>query len=301
MSTDRSHEERFYSAPDGLRLFARIYRPKKEEEEAGSHVVCLSGLTRNSRDFHDLAVHLSSLPDRPRTVVAFDYRGRGKSQYDPDWRNYNVQVEAGDILAGLTAFGIGQADFIATSRGGLVLFVLAARRPGAIRSAVLNDIGPVMEGEGLAQLRAYLERAPHPATLADAVQLQKAAHGGAFPALSDEDWERMVKATHRFEQDQPVADFDPDLLRTIAGIDFNQPLPVFWPQFIGLTPMPVLAIRGEHSNLLSEATLAAMRANHPVLETVTVSGQGHAPMLETAGLPDRIADFLSRAGKTGRS
>lgn len=287
-----SHEERFYSAPDGLQLFARIY-PASGGSPA-SHVVCLPGLTRNSRDFHELAVHLSSQKERPRTVVAFDYRGRGRSQYDSDWRNYTIQTEAGDILAGLTAFGIAQADFIGTSRGGLILFVLAGMRPRAIRSAIFNDIGPVIEGDGMAQLRAYLERAPSPETFAEAVKLQKAAHGAAFPGLTDADWERMVGAIYRLEKDQPVRDYDPELVRTVTTIDFNQPMPVFWPQFAGLSNIPLFAIRGANSNLLSADTLAKMEANHPDLEALTVTGQGHPPLLETAGLPERIAAFLAR-------
>lgn len=289
--TEKGFTERFFSAPDGLRLYARIYG----EDVDALPVICLPGLTRNTRDFHELALFLSRDAARPRKVVAFDYRGRGRSAYDRNWRDYEAPTEAGDVLASLTALGIEHAAFIGTSRGGLIVFALAAMRPAAIRAVVLNDIGPVIEGAGLAQIRAYLERAPRPASFDEAVAIQKAAIGAAFPALDETDWRRMVHAIYRDEHGRPVADFDPNLVKTIRGIDFNKPLPVFWPQFTGLSRVPMLAIRGENSNLLSAETLERMAKRHPNIETITVAGQGHAPLLETAGLPGRIAAFLDRA------
>lgn len=282
----------FYSATDGLKLHARIYGM---EIDAGLPVICLPGLTRNVRDFHDLALLLSRDGKKPRKVVAFDYRGRGQSAYDPNWKNYDVLVEAGDILAGLTAMGIEHGAFIGTSRGGLIVHVLAAMRPGVLKAVVLNDIGPVVEGAGLAQIRAYLERAPKPKSVADAIAIQRAAHGQSFSALTDDDWERQVGALYRNENGIPVADFDPALLNVVAGMDLNKPLPVLWPQFQGLTAVPLLAIRGANSKLLSAETLAEMGRRHPDFEAVTVEGQGHAPLLETGSLPAVITAFLERA------
>jgi pimeloyl-ACP methyl ester carboxylesterase len=282
----------FYSAQDGLKLHARIYG---DDSGAGLPVICLPGLTRNARDFHDLALFLSRDAQQPRKVIAFDYRGRGRSAYDPNWKNYDVVVEAGDILAGLTALGIEHGAFVGTSRGGLIIHVLAAMRPAVLKAVVLNDIGPVVEGEGLAHIRAYLERAPKPKNLADAVAVQKAVHAQAFSALSDADWERFIRAIYREEGGVPVADFDPALLNVVKGVDLTQPLPVLWPQFEGLKAVSMLAIRGENSKLLSAATLAEMASRHPDCRTVTVEGQGHAPLLETGELPATIAAFLTHA------
>ncbi|MET0576598.1 MAG: alpha/beta hydrolase [Mesorhizobium sp.] len=282
----------FYSAQDGLKLHARIYG---DDSGAGLPVICLPGLTRNARDFHDLALFLSRDTQQPRKVIAFDYRGRGRSAYDPNWKNYDVVVEAGDILAGLTALGIEHGAFVGTSRGGLIIHVLAAMRPAVLKAVVLNDIGPVVEGEGLAHIRAYLERAPKPKNLADAVAVQKAVHAQAFSALSDADWERFIRAIYREESGVPVPDFDPALLNVVKGMDLTQPLPVLWPQFEGLKAVSMLAIRGENSKLLSAATLAEMASRHPDCRTVTVEGQGHAPLLETGELPATIAAFLTHA------
>jgi pimeloyl-ACP methyl ester carboxylesterase len=282
----------FYSAPDGLRLHARVYG---ENGGSGLPVVCLPGLTRNARDFHALAMLLSRDKQNPRKVIAFDYRGRGQSAYDPDWKNYNLLVEAGDVVAGLIALGIEHAAFIGTSRGGLIIHVLAAMRPAALKAVVLNDVGPVLESAGLSHIRTYLERAPRPTSFADAAAIQRAAHGQNFPALSDSDWERFVQALYRDENGIPVLDFDPALLNLVKQFEADKPMPDMWPQFEGLAALPLLVIRGANSTLLSAATLNEMVRRHPGCETVTVEGQGHAPLLETGDLPAIIAVFLDRA------
>ena len=105
----------------------------------------------------------------------------------------------------------------------------------------------------------------------------------------------MVRAVYRDENGLPVADFDPQLLNTLTGVDLSKPLPTLWPQFEALATIPVLAIRGANSKLLSAATLDEMASRHPDIETVTVAGQGHAPLLETGSLPQTIADFIDRA------
>lgn len=297
-----SFDEFFYSSTDGLKLHARVYG---RESDAALPVVCLPGLTRNARDFHELALHLSRKAATARRVVVFDYRGRGQSAYDPNWRNYDPMVETGDVIAGLTALGIEHGAFVGTSRGGLIVFAIAAVRPALLKAVVLNDIGPVVEGAGLAQIRAYLERAPKPANFSEAVAIQRAAQQGMFTTLDDADWERAARAIYRDEGGRPVPDFDPALLKTLKNVNLSKALPELWPQFMGLAGVPVMAIRGENSKLLSAATLAEMKRRHGRLEAVTVQGQGHAPLLETAGLPEKIASFLDaaerRSGATSRA
>src|ERR687898_1755817 len=143
----------FVSAFDGLRLYSRDYGPRFAR---ALPVVCLPGLARTSADFHDLALALSQDGKRPRRVLALDYRGRGRSAYDRDWRNYDLKVELADVLGVLAAAGIEEAVFVGTSRGGLIAMALAAARPAAVRGAVLNDIGPVIEGRGLVRIRGYV-------------------------------------------------------------------------------------------------------------------------------------------------
>jgi len=282
----------FYTASDGLRLHARIYGKAIADPFP---IVCLAGLTRNARDFHDLALYLSHRARPRRKVIAFDYRGRGQSSYDHNWQNYNIATETDDILTGLSALEVDRAAFIGTSRGGLVIHLLAAMRPSLLQAAVLNDIGPVIEGDGLAHIRAYLENAPKPRDLDHAVTIQRAVHGQAFSALREADWLRFVSAIYREDEGRPVADFDPALLKTMSDMDFSEPLPDLWPQFDGLLQIPLLVIRGENSKLLSAETLEEMLRRHPAARAIVVPGQGHAPLLETGDLPRQIARFLNHA------
>jgi pimeloyl-ACP methyl ester carboxylesterase len=281
----------FVSAADGLRLYARDYGPRTGTALA---VVCLPGLARTSADFHELALSLSQDGKRSRRVLALDYRGRGRSAYDRDWRNYDVKVELADLLAVLTAASIEEAIFVGTSRGGLLTMALSAARPALLRGAVLNDIGPVIEGRGLARIRGYVGKLPAPADYDEAVDILKKLMSAQFTALSEEEWRSWAEATWKEENGRLVADYDPALARTLESIDLEAPLAPFWFLFEGLKRVPVLALRGANSDLLSAETFAAMARAHSRIETILVPSQGHAPLLQGRGLIQQIKRFLVR-------
>jgi len=294
-SPHEGFEPVFFSASDGLRLHARDYRP--ETPSTALPVICLPGLTRNVRDFHGLALALSRHPEAPRRVVSVDYRGRGLSEWDRNPANYNIVVEAEDVLTAMTVLGIADAAFVGTSRGALIIHMLAAMRPGALAAAVLNDAGPAIEGAGLARIKGYLERMPQPRDWTHAVSVLKDAHGKAFPLLAEQDWREMARAIFVEKKGKIVADYDPTITRLLKDVDFNTRLPTLWPQFEGLAKVPLMTIRGENSTLLSEETVSAMAARHPGMAVVEASGQGHAPILHLDGLDTAIADFLSNCDR----
>src|SRR5438128_4728053 len=155
----------FVTAQDGLRLHVRTYGARAS---SALPVVCLPGLARTAADFADLALVLSSHRERP--VLALDYRGRGKSHYDRNPANYTLQVALADLLAVLTALGIGRAAFVGTSRGGILTMLLAVARPTAIAGCVLNDIGPVIEPAGLMRIKGYVGKLPQPASFREAAE-----------------------------------------------------------------------------------------------------------------------------------
>ncbi|MEQ8479371.1 MAG: alpha/beta hydrolase [Hoeflea sp.] len=295
-----THEDVFYSARDGLRLHAADYGRYDPLTRGRLPVVCLPGLTRNTRDFHDLAMLISRDPKAPRRVVSFDYRGRGQSAWDKDPARYTITTEAEDILNGMAALGLEHAIFIGTSRGGLIMHVLAATRPGIMAAGVLNDIGPVIEGAGLAQIKAYLSRTPKPADWAQAASVLAEAHGKSFPALTDADWADFARAVYVERNGKLTPDYDPALLEGLKGLDLNTPLPTLWPQFEGLGAMRLLALRGEHSTLLSAQTLDEMKARVSHLETHTIKGHGHAPILHLSGIPQILTRFFASVDKTRR-
>ena len=281
-----------FMASDGLLLAGRRYGDRDAHERLP--VVCLPGLTRNSKDFHGLALALSSHEKHPRRVLALDYRGRGQSAYDRNPDNYNPLIEAADVITACEAAGFEDIALIGTSRGGLIAMLLAALRPSMLKQVVLNDVGPEIDGVGWARIKTSLDRMKTPATWDEAIAILHEAASPQFTSLSDKDWEIHARATFRDVDGKPARDFDDGLLKSIRSQRFDEELPTFWPQFAGLRRVPVLAIRGGNSDLLSEETLERMASEHPGMQSITVEGQGHAPMLHTAGLPKKIDRFLER-------
>lgn len=280
----------FVTAPDGLKLHARCYGPRLAPSLP---VVCLPGLTRTTADFDDLAFALASNPETPRRVLALDYRGRGLSDYDRDTRNYSLAAELADLRAVLTALDVGPAVFVGTSRGGLLTMLLASAWPTAIAGAVLNDIGPVIEPTGLARIKSYVGKLPQPKSFEEGAELLRRLFSQHFTALSDAEWLAYSRRSFKIEQHQLVPTYDVALAKTMEGIDFDRPLAPMWAQFDSLGRVPLMVIRGENSDLLSEATVAAMRARLPAMKTVTVAGQGHAPILDGPELFGHILGFVA--------
>jgi pimeloyl-ACP methyl ester carboxylesterase len=277
---------------DGLRLHNRLYG---SPHLARIPVICLPGLARTSADFHEIASFLSTHRSRPRTVLAMDYRGRGRSDYDPDPANYDPRIEMQDVQDVLTAIGIHAAVFIGTSRGGIITMGLSAVRPGCIRGVVLNDIGAVIDGKGLARIKGYVGKLPKPRDYAEAVQILKRIASQHFTRLSDADWNTFARRTFKESAQGLVPDYDPMLLKSLEAYDLEQPLPVLWQYFEGLKGVPVLSIRGENSDLFSQATQAEMAQRHPLCEPYVVVGEGHAPLLSDRATMQKISTFVNAA------
>ncbi|TCT11521.1 pimeloyl-ACP methyl ester carboxylesterase [Tepidamorphus gemmatus] len=280
------------SARDGLLLHARDYGPTGSDRLP---VVCLPGLTRTCRDFHELAVHLSSATGRPRRVVTMDFRGRGASGWDRDWRRYAPLVEMEDVLDLLVAARIDRACFVGTSRGGIVAMLLGAARPTAIAAVVLNDVGPEIDGRGLLRIKNMLAATGAPRSWEDAVVGLRAAHAAHFPGIDAEGWEAFARKTYDDRNGRPVRAFDPKLTRTLEAIDYSQPLPTMWPQFDSLAHVPVMVVRGANSDILSRETVTRMQERRADLDVLEVADAGHAPMLVEPHILSRIAAFVAAA------
>jgi pimeloyl-ACP methyl ester carboxylesterase len=286
---------RFVTAQDGLKLYVRDYRPA--HDAARLPVICLPGLARSGADFDELATALADDPARPRRVLAIDPRGRGKSDYDPNPANYNLAVELGDVLAVLTALGIGPAVFVGTSRGGLPTMLLATARPAAIAGCVLNDIGPEIDMTGLIRIKAYVGKLPEPADFAAAARITKEIMGSQFPKLRDDEWLAWAHRSYKESGGRLVPDYDANLAATLADVDPNKPLPAMWKEFDALAGVPMMVVRGANSDILSTTTLAEMRAHHPGLQAIEVPDQGHAPLLAEPEVIGRIAAFVASCDK----
>ncbi|WP_331373836.1 alpha/beta fold hydrolase [Sinorhizobium chiapasense] len=289
---DRSEfREYLFRAQDGLQLYARSYG---DRQHGRTPVVCLAGLTRNSRDFHELADFLASSAGGGHFVLSLDSRGRGGSERDDDKSRYIIATETSDLIAACGHFGIEKAIFIGTSRGGLILHNLIGLAPALIAGCILNDIGPVIEIEGLMRIRDYLNGATTPKDWAAAPRYLQSVHGKDFPILREHDWLEMAKAIYRDEGGIPVADFDPAIAEQLQVLTADTSLPDLWPQFDTFASLPMMVVRGERSRLLAEATVEEMKRRHPNLLAVTAAGQGHAPLLHLDGPRQAIAAFLQQ-------
>jgi pimeloyl-ACP methyl ester carboxylesterase len=198
-----------------------------------------------------------------------------------------------DIFDGMAALGISRAVAVGTSRGGIVAMLMGVARPATLAGIVLNDIGPKLEPLGLARIKSYVGRTPAPDDWDDAVRILKRLHGAQFTALNESQWVDFARKTYREENGRPVSDYDPALKRSFDAVDFDEPVPTMWREFHALRSLPILAIRGANSDLLSTSTLAAMAAEHPLFESIAVPGEGHPPLLTGTHLPQRISSFIT--------
>jgi pimeloyl-ACP methyl ester carboxylesterase len=257
--------------------------------------VCLPGLARTAADFHPLAAALAADPATPRHVLALDYRGHGQSKYDRYPSNYTPFVALADLLAVLTEFKIGSATFIGTSYGGLLALMLAVSRPAAIAGVVLNDIGPVIELEGLLRLKLRIEglggKIPIPRNFEEGAEIMRWLLHKDFPKLAPQDWIAFARRTWRERGDRLVPDFDPKVARMLQR-HLEHP-PAMWSEFDALARVPLMVIRGSNSDLLASTTLNAMLARRGELTVAVVPDQGHAPLLVEPKLIRRIATFVA--------
>lgn len=287
---------RFFSA-DGLVLAGRDYAPASPTDRPT--VVCLPGLTRNARDFEPAIARLvaGGGGSPARRVVTFDFRGRGASQYDTDPAHYTPLQELADTMVGLKLLGLERITAFGTSRGGIVTMLSSLVAPGLVTTAILNDIGPVIDLSGLLKIKGYVGR-PLPAevTWEGIVAAMMHVNAGDYPALDRAGFERFARRLFRDVGGRPALDYDPALAATLAAVDEATPMPDLWAPFLGLAEVPTLVVRGMLSTLLSEETVAEMIARHPRCEPLRVADEGHAPLFDDAASQDALLAFLDRVG-----
>ncbi|MDH3847997.1 MAG: alpha/beta hydrolase [Gammaproteobacteria bacterium] len=283
-AADKTYEEHYVVAADGVRLYCRDY----PNPAARPPVLCLPGLTRNCRDFSSLAMRIAET----RRVICPDLRGRGKSQHDPEWRNYHPRQYAEDLWQLLDTLGVEETVVIGTSLGGWMAMLLNHQSPGRIAAAVMNDIGPEADPRGIARITATAGRLEVVGTLAEAIEQAKSVYSIAYPDWNDQQWQFYTETTYRQLDDGRFdLNFDRNVGHAaregVSGLDIDP-----WAMFDDLAGVPTLLIHGVLSDLLTEPIIARMRERKPDLKIVPVSDRGHAPLLDEQEAVDAIATFL---------
>jgi pimeloyl-ACP methyl ester carboxylesterase len=280
-------QDTFVTAQDGLNLHVMEFGSRAS---ARMPVVCLPGFSRTAEDFTTLA---NALAAEGRRVLALDSRGRGRSQFDPDPANYSLAVELADLIAVLTALEAMPAVLIGSSRGGLLIMLLAAQRPTAIGGAVLNDIGPVIETRGLMRIKGYVGKLSAPRSFDEGADILCRVSEDQFPRLAREDWLAAARRTWREDGSGLVLTYDPRLAEAFAAFTPDAAPPPIWDQFDALAPMPLMVVRGVNSDILSAETVSAMAARRGAMESIEVRDQGHTPLLAEPDVIARIAAFVA--------
>jgi pimeloyl-ACP methyl ester carboxylesterase len=267
------YQDRSWTSEDGLTLYFRDYAGPEGYD--GPPVLCMHGLTRNSRDFAELAKHLSAT----RRVIVTEMRGRGQSDYAPDSSTYNPAQYVADVERLLEQEKIERFISIGTSMGGLMTMMLVAAKPGRLVAVVMNDIGPQVEPAGLERIGGYVGQGRSYPTWLHAARSMASVHGEAFPDYDLEDWLDMAKRTMVVSQNGRISyDYDMAIAEPFKEPGNAAPADL-WTAFDALKDVPMVLMRGELSDLLSPETVEQMGKRNPAMESVVVPRVGHAPML----------------------
>lgn len=282
------YAERRWTSQDGLSLYARDY--PAAGVEAWLPVICLHGLTRNSKDFEDIAPIIAGWG---RRVIVPDVRGRGQSDRDPNPKNYQPKIYARDMTEMMAALDVPRAVFLGTSMGGIITMTMMAVRPKAVAAAILNDVGPAIAPEGLARILSYVGKGSEVRDWNDAAQYVRRTNAIAFPNYSDEEWHRFAQRTFRQGSEGPVLDHDPAITVPLAKPPGRAAGWVAGLLFWRLArKRPTLLVRGGTSDIVSPDIADRMQRIAPKLRRVDVPGVGHAPMLTEPAAVDAIDQFL---------
>lgn len=279
------YRDGYWWSADGLRLHYRDYAGPS----AKPPIVCISGLTRNARDFASVADRLAGA----WRLILVDLRGRGESGYAKDPLSYAPLTYMQDVQAMVEALGFKGIVAFGTSLGGLVTMLLSSTSSDLIAGALINDIGPVIEAAGLARIGGYVGRAQSHATWIHAARALAEVQGDIYPDYDLEDWLRYAKRLYKLTSGGRVAlDYDMKIgeaFRLGGGGAIDM-----WPAFESLGGRPVVLVRGERSDLLSEETVVEMARRVPDLQVATVSRVGHAPVLDEPEAVAAIDALLER-------
>ena len=285
MTRQQIYEDQYWESDDGLKLHYRDY----PGNDAKTAIICIPGLTRNVRDFE----HLGDWLKGERRVIMVNLRGRGESEYAKDSATYNVKTYVSDIVKLMNEIALPKAVFFGTSLGGIVTMLMASRHPERVAGALINDIGPDVAQRGLDRIAENVGQGRSFGTWAHAARDKAEESGDIHPDYSLKDWIAFSKKLYRMNSSGRIKlDYDMKISEPFERKGGDNE--VLWRALESLKNVPTLILRGELSDLFSDATARKMVDRLNKAELVTVPRVGHAPTLEEPASLDAIAALLQR-------
>ncbi|MBT8153982.1 alpha/beta hydrolase [Epibacterium ulvae] len=278
-----------FQTADGLSLY---FTDSAETDPAAATrlpLLCLPGLTRCGLDFRYFAPHAARY-----RLITLDFRGRGQSEYDPNFTTYNVPQEAQDVIALLDHLAIPKAALLGTSRGGLVAMTLAVLAKERLAGVILNDVGPEIPPGGIARIMDYLGRKPAARTLAQAAKQLETAMQAAFPDVSADRWFEEVATFYTETPSGLELSYDAKLRDALLAQAEAGPIPDLWPLFHTLEGLPLAALRGENSDILARDTFDKMALALPDAICQEIPNRGHVPFLDEPDALNAIHSALEQ-------
>ena len=269
-------------------------------------VLCVHGLSRNSRDFDYLAQALQ----KDYRVVCMDVVGRGESDWLADRSGYSFSTylsDAAALVARVTTPVAGgffrekrsrYLDWVGTSMGGLIGMLLAAKRNSPIGRLVLNDVGPFVPWNGLFRLKGHVGRPRGFGSRRSAGEYIRETFA-TFGPLTEPQWAHLIEHSIKQHEDgRWHFRFDPAIGHWNAQSDPELPI---GPEFLrgidlwsawNAVDCPVLVLRGAQSDVLLPGTVKEMRRRKPGTQAVEFEGVGHAPALFDRRQIEAVRGFL---------
>lgn len=279
------HKDGWWQSSDGLRLHFRDYAGPKDRLP----VLCIPGLTRNARDFDPVAQRIAGA----RRVICVELRGRGESAFAAEAQSYNPLTYLGDLEALLTELKLKKFIAIGTSLGGILTMLLAASKAGRVAGALINDIGPVIESDGLDRIKSQVGRTQSWLTWVHAARDLAEMQAAIYPGYDLVQWIALAKRLFKLSPNgRIVPDYDARIAEPLRG--GGAPAADLWPAWDALGDVPVTLLCGALSDILSAKTARDMVKRLPNAKLVTISNVGHAPALDEAASL-RAIDALLKA------
>ena len=275
---------------DSTRLHGYRYRIEAPgKERSALPMLCLPSDLGNALEFERFARQILADDSGPRDVYTLSLRGRGQSD-GSDIASYSPLIAAEDVISVCDALNLHEVAMLTNGGSALVALLAAPKRPSLVQSLILNDGAPERDSVGIARLHSLTKSQPPARDLDSAIERETALLGTMFPAFGEPDWQERVSVGWNPEDDKPFHDLA--LSDYFDALSYEERQPTLWKEFRILAQRPIMALRGEHSPLITAEIVAKMREHAPALLERVVPGQGHVPLLTKDSLASEIAAFL---------